>query len=149
MFTPAPRPPGFLSTVLLPMPMPMLVLVLVLSATACSQDSGETAAGAEETAPQREVRADWRDDRQALGKATYEAVCAVCHESGENGAPRTGQREDWADRSDMWQAVLFNHAKAGYLDMPEKGGAAELSDEAVEAAAEYMLSLTFPELPTD
>jgi cytochrome c5 len=49
----------------------------------------------------------------------------------------------------MWQAVLFNHAKAGYLDMPEKGGAAELSDEAVEAAAEYMLSLTFPELPTD
>jgi hypothetical protein len=35
----------------------------------------------------------------------------------------------------MWQAVLFNHAKSGYLEMPEKGGAAELSDEAVEAAA--------------
>jgi len=49
----------------------------------------------------------------------------------------------------MWQAVLFNHAKAGYLDMPGKGGQPELTDESVEAATEYMLGLTFPELPKD
>jgi cytochrome c5 len=30
----------------------------------------------------------------------------------------------------MWQAVLFNHAKSGYLEMPGKGGQDELSDEA-------------------
>jgi cytochrome c5 len=61
----------------------------------------------------------------------------------------TGNRDDWSGRSDMWQAVLFNHAKSGYLDMPGKGGQADLSDEAVEAATEYMLDQTFPELPRD
>jgi cytochrome c5 len=130
-----------MSTVLLPL--------LVLLAAACSRDGGEPAAAAGDSAPPREIGADWREDRQALGQSTYEAVCAGCHENGENGAPRTGRREDWADRSDMWQAVLFNHAKSGYLDMPGKGGAPGLTDEAVEAAAEYMLSLTFPELPKD
>jgi cytochrome c5 len=91
----------------------------------------------------------WREDRLALGKATYASACASCHEAGEGGAPRPGRREDWSDRSDMWQAVLFNHAKSGYLQMPGKGGQPELSDAAVEAAAEYMLGLTFPEKPLD
>ena len=49
----------------------------------------------------------------------------------------------------MWQAVLFEHARAGYFDMPGKGGRRDLSDEAVEAATEYMLEKTFPELPKD
>lgn len=97
----------------------------------------------------REVKQDWRTDRQDLGKATYAAACASCHDSGESGAPRTGVREDWSERSDLWQAVLFNHAKAGYLEMPGKGGQSELTDQAVEAATEYMLGLTFPELPRD
>ena len=97
----------------------------------------------------REVKQDWRSDRQALGKATYAKACASCHEAGEGNAPRTGVREDWSERSDLWQAVLFNHAKAGYLEMPGKGGRPELTDEAVEAAVEYMLGLTFPELPRD
>jgi cytochrome c5 len=91
----------------------------------------------------------WREDRLALGKTTYDAACASCHEAGEGGAPRTGRAEDWSERSDLWQAVLFNHAKSGYLEMPGKGGQPELSDESVEAATEYMLGLTFPELPRD
>ena len=144
MIMSAPRPPGLLLLALLPL------IVAVLSTAACSQDSGETAAVGGDTVPQqREVQADWREDRRALGESTYQAVCAECHETGRDGAPRTGLREDWADRSDMWQAVLFNHAKSGYLDMPEKGGAPDLTEEAVEAAAEYMLDRTFPELPKD
>lgn len=97
----------------------------------------------------REVKQDWRSDRQALGEATYASACASCHDAGEGNAPRTGVREDWSERSDLWQAVLFNHAKAGYLEMPGKGGQPELTDQAVEAATEYMLGLTFPELPRD
>lgn len=143
MFMSAPRLPGLSLSALLPS------IVLVLSVAACSQDSGEAPAVASDAAPDREVHADWREDRRALGESTYQAVCAECHETGRNGAPRPGRREDWADRSDMWQAVLFNHAKSGYLDMPEMGGAPELTEEAVEAAAEYMLDRTFPELPKD
>ena len=70
-------------------------------------------------------------------------------ETGDRDAPITGNRDQWEERSDMWQAVLFNHAKMGYLEMPGKGGQPELTDEAVEAATEYMLGLTFPELPKD
>ncbi|MGK2926743.1 MAG: c-type cytochrome [Lysobacterales bacterium] len=97
----------------------------------------------------RAVTQDWRSDRQALGQATYDKACASCHAAGELDAPRAGVREDWSERSDLWQAVLFSHAKSGYLEMPGKGGQPELTDEAVEAAVEYMLGLTFPELPRD
>lgn len=139
------------------MPLPVravgLLLTVVLASSACSRGDEAPAAGpqapAESATAQREVSPNWREDRQDLGKSTYEAVCASCHDTGAGGAPRTGEREDWQERSDLWQAVLFNHAKSGYLDMPEMGGNPELSDEAVEAAAEYMLGLTFPELPED
>jgi cytochrome c5 len=46
-------------------------------------------------------------------------------------------------------AVLFKHAKSGYLEMPGKGGHTDLTDESVEAATEYMLGLTYPELLKD
>lgn len=130
----------------------LLAAVLLAALAACSPEAENQVAEeqvAEDQVAGREVKQDWRADRQALGEATYARACASCHEAGEGNAPRTGVREDWAERSDLWQAVLFNHAKAGYLEMPGKGGQPELSDEAVEAAAEYMLGLTFPELPRD
>jgi cytochrome c5 len=140
----------------------LLAAVLLAALAACSpsaedQAAADRAGAGEAAAPTptaeepaaRQVKQDWRSDRQALGEATYATACASCHEAGEGNAPRTGVREDWSERSDLWQAVLFNHAKAGYLEMPGKGGQPELTDQAVEAAAEYMLGLTFPELPRD
>jgi cytochrome c5 len=127
-----------------------LIAMALFVLAACSAGDEDTAAGSTAMSPeQREVKPTWREDRLALGKQTYEAACASCHETGEGDAPITGNRDQWEQRSDMWQAVLFNHAKAGYLDMPGKGGQPELTDESVEAAAEYMLGLTFPELPKD
>ena len=81
------------------------------------------------------------------GVDAYQKVCASCHESGLNGAPVTGDADAWSDRSMHWEAVLFDHAKRGYMDMPAKGGNPELSDRSVVAAAEYMLSITFPDRP--
>jgi cytochrome c5 len=43
--------------------------------------------------------------------------------------------------------VLFEHAKNGYLGMPAKGGDESLDDAAVEMAAEYMLTRTYPDAP--
>ena len=83
------------------------------------------------------------------GKEAYEKVCADCHEEGKNGAPRTGDREAWDERSWLWEAVLFEHAKSGYGDMPAKGGDEELDDATVTKAAEYMLTLTYPETHRD
>ena len=79
----------------------------------------------------------------------YEWACAACHAEGVDGAPRMGDRDAWSDRSPLWSAILLEHAKQGYLEMPAKGGHPYLSDRAVEAAGEYMLTKTFPELPRD
>ena len=88
-------------------------------------------------------------ERLADGRKAYEAVCAECHETGLKGAPRTGHAEDWENRSDLWEAILFEHANNGFLAMPAKGGEKNLPEYSVDAAAEYMLSLTHPELPRD
>ena len=83
------------------------------------------------------------------GADAYELACASCHDQGVNGAPKTGDPAAWAGRSWLWEAVLFEHAKKGYNEMPAKGGFATLSDDLVEKAAEYMLSQTTKAPPSD
>ena len=91
----------------------------------------------------------WQERYLQLGQETYQGNCAQCHDEGIDGAPVIGDRKSWSNRSPLWSAVLIVHAQNGYLGMPAKGGCTELSDRAVEAAGEYMLSITFPELPRD
>lgn len=81
--------------------------------------------------------------------SAYYIACASCHETGAHGAPLTGDRETWSTRSSLWQAVLAKHAIEGYMDMPAKGGRVELSDWAVIRATDYMMSLTYPEMPPE
>ena len=88
---------------------------------------------------------DWQDDYYAHGKKVYDDACANCHDEGKDGAPVIGDRQAWSDRSPLWSAVLLEHAKAGWLQMPSKGGHSELSDQDVEVAGEYLLMVTFPE----
>ena len=83
------------------------------------------------------------------GETAYLEHCAGCHETGMMGAPREGEPMDWQTRSALWQAVLMEHAKTGYFEMPARGGKMDLPDEVVEAAAEYMLEKTFPDRPED
>lgn len=125
---------------------PMLFLTVFLFA--CSGESEAPVATVETT--EKTARAEsWREDQLLEGQETYEAACASCHDTGEGGAPVTGDAADWSKRSDLWVAVLSDHASKGYLDMPGKGGREDLSEESVDAAVEYMLQKTFPELPRD
>lgn len=83
------------------------------------------------------------------GETAFLENCAGCHETGIEGAPRLGEPGDWQSRSNLWQAVLMEHAKSGYFDMPARGGKTELPNEVVEAATEYMLEQTFTDRPED
>jgi cytochrome c oxidase cbb3-type subunit 3 len=85
--------------------------------------------------------------QELSGKQAYELVCASCHDEGIDGAPRTYHKDDWLERSWLWEAVIFEHAKEGFLEMPAKGGEMAMDDTTVEKAAEYMLSITFPQIP--
>jgi len=83
------------------------------------------------------------------GKAIYDASCGKCHETGVDDAPVTRRPEDWVNRSNLWEAVLFEHANKGYLKMPAKGGDEFLTKYEVDLAADYMLTITHPDLPRD
>lgn len=78
-----------------------------------------------------------------LGKSVYNKSCALCHGVGAAGAPKPGDREDWAPRLAQGMDVLYTHAIEGYTGekgvMPARGGAANLSDEEVRAAVDYMV----------
>jgi len=84
-----------------------------------------------------------------VGQPIYDELCASCHESGVGGAPVTGRRDDWSERSPLWMGVLAEHAEKGYLRMPAKGGNENLTDADVQAATDYMLSVTNPQLLMD
>lgn len=123
--------------------------ILAMFSVTVYGDGHEVSETGAEQSPLKTADDIWRERRLSYGKSVYEQVCASCHDKGLDGAPAIGDREEWSTRSPLWLAVLFEHAKSGFLEMPAKGGDALLSDQAVDAAGEYMLSVTFPEKPLD
>jgi len=78
----------------------------------------------------------------ADGAGTYNSTCVGCHGSGAAGAPKTGDKAAWKARIAKGNAALYNTAlkgKPGTAMLP-KGGNASLSDAAVKAAVDYMVS---------
>jgi cytochrome c5 len=73
------------------------------------------------------------------GRYVYNAFCADCHDSGEGGAPTLDDTEAWESRSLGLPSLLTDHATEGFLNMPEKGARADLSDDAVRDAVHYMI----------
>lgn len=121
------------------------VLFLFLMLSGCGQrDTGVPVPTEPESEETRSAESAW-----LTGKQAYDQLCAGCHEEGLNDAPRTADRDAWEGRSWLWEAVLFEHARRGYKDMPAKGGDATLDEATVTRAAEYMLLLTYPETHRD
>jgi len=122
-----------------------LIVAAGFGLVACgSGDNGQADMSATNRASDADI-----DDGDMAGEAAYNLVCSACHESGEQGAPAIGDREAWADRSPLWEAVLVEHAKNGYLDMPSRGGAEDMPDSVVSRATEYMMLLVYPDRPPD
>lgn len=76
------------------------------------------------------------------GAAIYQQTCATCHATGLAGAPKPGDTADWAPRIAQGEAVLLQHALAGYTGkkgvMPPKGGFMHLSEEQIRAVIAHM-----------
>lgn len=75
----------------------------------------------------------------APGEEVYQKACAACHAEGVAGAPKTGDIEGWKARIEKGPEALVQAAIAGVGTMPAKGGMAELTDEEVAAAVNFII----------
>jgi cytochrome c5 len=74
------------------------------------------------------------------GKKVYDATCAVCHGAGLAGAPKFGDKTQWAPRIAQGVNVLVAHAQNGLNAMPPRGGNKALTDAQLRAAIDYMVA---------
>lgn len=77
-----------------------------------------------------------------LGKKMFNKTCAMCHAAGVGGAPKPGDKADWAPRMAQGKDTLYKHAMEGFNGskgaMPARGGAPSMTDDEVKAAVDYM-----------
>lgn len=80
----------------------------------------------------------------ADGQKTYQTACFACHGTGAAGAPKLADKAAWKPRIAQGNKTLYEHAIKGYKGakgfMPAKGGRADLADDVVKAAVDYMVA---------
>jgi cytochrome c5 len=78
------------------------------------------------------------------GQQVYEATCVACHGAGIAGAPKLGDKTQWAKHIAKGPNALYASAIKGVQGsagaMPPKGGNPALSDAEVRAAVDYMVA---------
>jgi len=79
-------------------------------------------------------------ERERGGKEVVETVCAVCHSTGVNGAPKIGDRNAWAKLTSQSLTSLTGVALKGVRKMPPHGGNPDLTDTEIERAVTYMVN---------
>jgi cytochrome c5 len=113
------------------------------TAPAAAAPAAAAAAAAPAAAPAPAAPAASEKVSADVGKKIYDTACVACHGAGVAGAPKLGDKANWAPRIQQGSATLYEHAikgfqgKAGF--MPPKGGSSA-SDEEVKAAVDYMVA---------
>ena len=74
------------------------------------------------------------------GKEIFTNVCSGCHGSGVMGAPKFGNKGDWAPRIAKGMDTLYSHAINGFNSMPPKGTCSDCSEKEIHNAVDYMTS---------
>jgi cytochrome c5 len=78
------------------------------------------------------------------GQQVYQASCVACHGTGIAGAPKLGDKGQWAKRIakglDTLYASAVNGVQGNAGAMPAKGGNPALSNAEVRAAVDYIVT---------
>lgn len=72
------------------------------------------------------------------GEQVVRFQCVLCHGAGMAGAPRIGDRRAWEKRAGGDVEKLVRSATEGRGAMPPNGGLADLSQQELRAAIDYM-----------
>ena len=78
------------------------------------------------------------------GQQVYQTTCVACHDAGIAGAPKVGDKSQWAKHVAKGREALYASALNGVQGstgvMPPKGGNPGLSNAEVRAAVDYMVA---------
>jgi cytochrome c5 len=76
------------------------------------------------------------------GEQVFQSLCKTCHEPGIAGAPKVGDKAQWAVAIKKGYETLVQHAINGIQEsgkfMPPRGGNPDLTDVEVQRAVVYM-----------
>ncbi len=75
-----------------------------------------------------------------LGKQRWARTCAMCHVRGEGGAPKIGDRAEWAKRLAQGEAIVLEHTINGFGNMPPLGYCMDCEREDMRADIHFMAS---------
>jgi len=76
----------------------------------------------------------------AVGQKIYNQACMACHVAGVAGAPKFGDKAQWAPVIATGMDAMIASVINGKGVMPARGGAANASDEDIAAAVHYMVN---------
>ena len=77
---------------------------------------------------------------ERTGKDIVDAVCASCHASGAQNAPKIGDKQAWEKLSSRGLTNLTESALKGIRQMPPHGGRMTLTDDEIKRAVTYMVN---------
>jgi cytochrome c5 len=86
------------------------------------------------------AQAGFSQAAERSGQDVVNAVCANCHVSGANGAPKIGDQKAWGKRASQGLTSLTQHALTGMRNMPSHGGKLDLTDLEIGRAVAYMVN---------
>jgi cytochrome c5 len=74
------------------------------------------------------------------GEQVVQARCIKCHQTGEGGAPKIGDRAAWIPRVKLGLDAVIRSAINGHGGMPARGGQADLTESEMRSAVIYMFN---------
>lgn len=74
------------------------------------------------------------------GEQIVQTQCGKCHQTGEGGAPKIGDRAAWIPRAAQGLDAVVRSAIKGHGGMPARGGMPDLTDSEMRKATIYMLN---------
>ena len=110
-----------------------------------SGDTGRAAMAAAQAAAAKAAEGQVAYGGTTDGKEVYDHLCHSCHTAGVAGAPKVGNKADWAPRIAAGMDTLIKHAIDGYTGpdgnvMPPKGGNPALTDEQVGNTVKWIVA---------
>ncbi|HEY6966260.1 MAG TPA: c-type cytochrome [Burkholderiales bacterium] len=83
------------------------------------------------------------------GKQVVDEQCSKCHAKGTGGAPKIGDRDAWIPRLKQGLDSLVASAIRGHGGMPARGNKADLTDNEIRNAIQYMYNPAAPAKKAD